>query len=166
MDSPIFSDRAWTFLLGSQAYRLGQMPAARRFLHSRVNGVLAVTALGLTLVLPFLHAIPEGLKWTYYLLVATGIPWLFHRRKSWKGDRWIGELSCPIYIVHFLAIWIAQVMGKFGLIVLNREWMSAGITLALAIALAHWVIEPVERLRRRRAAGLQSIRLREASVEA
>ncbi len=143
------------FLLGSFAYRLARVPAAQRFLHSRANGLLTAVALALTLVLPFLKSIPPALNWGYYFLVAAAIPWLFEKSKSRKRDRWIGELSYPIYIVHFLAIWMAQLLlAKVSLGFISREWISAGLTIVFAIVLLRYVIEPVEGLRRRRAAAL------------
>ena len=145
-----FPTEAGLFLLGSLAYRLNALPAARKFLQSRVNGALACTALALTLVLPFLPTIPAAILWPYYFAVAASIPWMFERSKAWKRDRWIGELSYPIYITHFLAIWTVQVLEKFHLAKM-KEWMIAGLTIVLAILLSRFVIEPVEGLRRKRA---------------
>ena len=40
----------------------------------------------------------------FYLLVALSVPFVFSATKSNKIDRFLGELSYPIYIVHVLVI--------------------------------------------------------------
>jgi peptidoglycan/LPS O-acetylase OafA/YrhL len=95
-------------------------------------GHLASPALGVLITLPF---------WT------VGVPVLFFVFGNQKLDRVIGELSYPIYLVHYLVIGIMGcVLGHFGL---NR-WMgesSALISTIAALIFYHFLIVPLDRKR-------------------
>jgi peptidoglycan/LPS O-acetylase OafA/YrhL len=79
---------------------------------------------------------------------------VFRLTRDWKWDRWIGELSFPVYIVHHLMMMLVkpyfwshtQHMAYFG-------WATIGLSLAAAVLLWWLVIRPMERVRERRVLG-------------
>lgn len=92
----------------------------------------------------------------YYLAACLTIPLLFSRTKENRLDRYLGELSYPIYIVHFPVIWLlvwVRVHHPSPGITANRiTWAAITFTVLGSCLLLHGVIDPVERLRQRRAA--------------
>ena len=73
----------------------------------------------------------------------------FQSRRRW--DKWIGDLSYPIYISHMLIIFIVSlVLGRFGSV--DKLLVSATVvvlTVGFSIALNIFVGGPVESLRSR-----------------
>ena len=45
----------------------------------------------------------------FTLMVGLSVPFIFALTKNWKVDRWIGELSYPVYIVHVV---VGAVLAK------------------------------------------------------
>ena len=85
---------------------------------------------------------------TYYIVVFLSIPFIFLLSKNWKIDRFIGELSYPIYIAHILVIMMVtfleiEIFNSFGLAVIL-------ITVLLAIALNEFVAKKIEAYRQNR----------------
>lgn len=88
------------------------------------------------------------IKYTYNALIVGAIPFLFILTKDHTFDRWIGELSYPVYICHMLFRSAYSVQ-------LFPEFMSEGITVTaysilMAILLNKLIADPVERLRQAR----------------
>jgi peptidoglycan/LPS O-acetylase OafA/YrhL len=86
------------------------------------------------------------LPWWQILLFALLIPGLFELTKDYKFDRWIGELSYPLYILHFP---ILQLLKKGTLSPLN-DTISLGSQVALfsfigAILIYLFVDKPLEK---------------------
>jgi peptidoglycan/LPS O-acetylase OafA/YrhL len=90
-------------------------------------------------------------QWLYYSLVWASMPWLFMFSKSMGSvDRWLGELSYPIYISH---IFVILLLSPF----LSRLSPSGHITLIVcattvmfSVALMRFVVMPVEKFRQKR----------------
>lgn len=135
------------FFAGALVYRFYLLVAKWRW--SRLVGPLA---LPLLVAVGWLTPSAHRDVWTnnfsvfaFYALVGGLIPFLFIASKAWRWDRLIGDLSYPLYIVHFPIIdlvdgtsWLA---GKeSGLVVL-------GLSLAFSIALYALVDRPVDRWR-------------------
>jgi peptidoglycan/LPS O-acetylase OafA/YrhL len=76
-----------------------------------------------------------------YAVIAVAIPFLFSLTKNSALDRYLGELSYPVYISHVLVI---SVMGGFGIF---NPWVAVGATLAASSLLYHLVDQPVDRYR-------------------
>lgn len=76
-------------------------------------------------------------------LVATAIPLVFLRTKNYKWDRYIGELSYPVYISHLLVVSFLTGMGY------AQGWAAILITLVVSIGLYHMVDRPVDAIRHR-----------------
>jgi peptidoglycan/LPS O-acetylase OafA/YrhL len=92
-----------------------------------------------------------------FALLVAGTPILFSMTKDWHLDRRIGELSYPLYVSHFLVIWVVAYFFADQSAYLARATVIAGVILA-ALALRLWVDVPVDRFRQarleKRAAGV------------
>ncbi|WP_354677880.1 acyltransferase family protein [Cupriavidus plantarum] len=104
------------FVLGSIAYRVYK---ADTILNQRYAGWICLAAvLGLTFYFPHLSAAPSVIpgfqagQLLYLLAVFIGIPAIFQLTKTNKTDRWIGELSYPVYLSQMMIIPLCS--GQFG----------------------------------------------------
>jgi peptidoglycan/LPS O-acetylase OafA/YrhL len=91
-------------------------------------------------------------RWANVLLFALlvpGIPSLFELTRRSVLDRVIGELSYPLYVVHFLVIWVAARLFADPASPLAHAAVIAAVLLA-AVAMRAWIDEPVDRFRQRR----------------
>jgi peptidoglycan/LPS O-acetylase OafA/YrhL len=84
--------------------------------------------------------------WLIYTAIACAIPFIFNAFKDVAWDRWVGDLSYPIYLSHLVIIGL----------VLTFNWpmpvtIAIGGTLALSIALLILVDRPMDRWRQMRA---------------
>jgi peptidoglycan/LPS O-acetylase OafA/YrhL len=81
--------------------------------------------------------------WAFIFLVAFSLPFIFGYFKNSKIDRFIGELSYPIYMTHFICISLAL---KF----VNSSYTPYYVVLSatgLSILLVFLVIKPLDRFR-------------------
>ena len=99
--------------------------------------------------------IPEEYKkLAYYVALACSLPFMFLWSKDIKLDSVVGELSYPIYIVHVLVI---GVLGRqFTMHGQSTEtaWYGGGVivmTILASYLLLKVVVEPMDRIRQRRA---------------
>lgn len=89
----------------------------------------------------------------YFGLILMCMPFLFRFTNRWKFDRWLGELSYPIYIGHFLILSLLGFFFKNSPHYLERYSYYALIgSLLLALGLLYGVAHPIEKIRQRRAA--------------
>jgi peptidoglycan/LPS O-acetylase OafA/YrhL len=84
-----------------------------------------------------------------YIGWASIIPAAFAITKSNKLDRWLGELSYPVYLVHyFIVSIIAAVYTRVLWLPLGaKATIVAGISITVSLLILHWVVTPVERRR-------------------
>ena len=84
-----------------------------------------------------------------HLCLLLAIPWLFRATRTHHIDRFLGELSYPIYIGHMLVMWTCEYLlamqpgAVYGLTVL-------GATFVLAVVLYRYVDRPIDAWRHRR----------------
>ena len=91
-------------------------------------------------------------QWTFYVSVWAAIPWLFAASKNSRIDRYLGELSYPLYLVHFLAVWfLPSLLLRIGISQGMPLWILAA-SLGLSAGLIHFVSNPLEQIRQRRVA--------------
>jgi len=142
------------FLFGTLAFRLyvwlkGQpLPRA-------IPWLVTLLVFGVTLCYPLLPAPlgDEELKiWSHYVLILLGLPFVFLVTESSKLDRWVGELSYPVYLVHFLIITMLRAFS----VTIPPGLSEGSLTLLLSL-LAAWLLHvviaaPVEKIRQARVA--------------
>ena len=93
------------FLLGALAYRYS---ATLQPTHKTMTPRIAL-ALYLTIALFVTVRLSLPLSTTAYpLVLAAALPYIFRTTAKSEADRWIGELSYPFYIFHYLAIAVAS----------------------------------------------------------
>jgi peptidoglycan/LPS O-acetylase OafA/YrhL len=84
----------------------------------------------------------------YFILVFISLPFIFILTKKWKWDRYIGELSYPIYISHMLVL---GTINAIKLPVIGGIGFEVAIcTIAFAILLNEFVAKKIERIRQKR----------------
>ena len=145
-----FDSKAWNynffptelvfFLMGALLYH-----GRRTSLFKRWGPMLATFApYGTGLALFTFHGLPLALS---YGAVILSIPFLFELTRRNRVDRWVGELSYPLYMVHFVVIFATQGFapdfaqsGRFGSFVVITS-------LALSIAVWRYLVVPVDRWR-------------------
>lgn len=143
-----FPTELGTFLLGALACR-AYMLSGKRLAAQPEMGALALLALLLYMV--FYDAVGGGLGnlfyWLFLALTLASLPALFALGRNRKWDRFIGELSYPVYLLHFLVrdMLLTQAWA-------HNEWRNVIVvffTLLLAAGMV-WLIDlPLSRYRHR-----------------
>jgi peptidoglycan/LPS O-acetylase OafA/YrhL len=135
------------FLLGILSYRW--MKGSGAFWKRPGVAVVArVTTLGL---LTGYGLLPAG--WDQAIscgLLTLLIPGLFEGEGRWQ--RWVGELSYPIYVVHILVKWVflaAEGVERTGQAEVSGLWLLAG-SVFVSVAIEKVVGAPLERWRQKR----------------
>lgn len=124
------------FCLGILAYHL-----YGRVAQWNISRTLNITLMSLLLSAYFIPK-QESEGWIRYPALAAAIPLLFFLTKSNKTDRWIGELSYPIYILHILAFYMLTQFTTW-----TTEGAGAIITVAGSILMYQLVDKPLDRWR-------------------
>ena len=83
-----------------------------------------------------------GLHWSYFAFAAA-MPWIFRLTRGWAWERWIGELSYPLYLCHMAVRFFLQTAGVENHFILIC--CVASVALAIVIHLA--VESPMEKIR-------------------
>jgi peptidoglycan/LPS O-acetylase OafA/YrhL len=137
------------FLLGVLAYRIYQiydeLPLGRRVRIGLEYGSV-VAAILLTYFGRHIRHVVIGGYETFYLLFALQLPLLFAFSKNRRWDKWLGEYSYPIYLMHFV---VAQLL--YWSLVANA-WVGELTlfgTLLLSAAYIYLVDRPIQRVRAR-----------------
>jgi peptidoglycan/LPS O-acetylase OafA/YrhL len=80
---------------------------------------------------------------------ALAVPFLFDTFRNSRVDRFIGELSYPVYLLHQVVIYFLEERGIAGHTLI---FLTFGITLALAVTLYLLVERPIDKFRHARLA--------------
>jgi peptidoglycan/LPS O-acetylase OafA/YrhL len=88
--------------------------------------------------------------WVYISVLFIGIPLIFNCTKLNKKDRWIGELSYPVYICHILVIFLFDAFQWKDTTDPYRTVSICGVTLVVAIVMNNLIVQPIEHYRQRR----------------
>lgn len=142
------------FLLGMLAHRA--LPLAERS-PKWIGWVAGITLLSLIVFLPALKPDPELGRWLVYFAIAIATPFIFNVSRHLSGDRWIGDLSYPIYLSHLVVIGVVLTFS-----LPQPVWLAIGGTLAFSVLLMVLVDMPVDRWRQARAKREPMIRPTEA----
>ena len=155
MDDPwsyrFFPSELALFMLGAIAYNVydkidfNKNPA----LLQEIGKWFLVLVMGFIFFFPNIAANYEFKKGLFYLLLAVGMPLIFNLTKDNKIDRFIGELSYPIYLIWGLRIDITKIIcDAFQITNENvKGLIFYGSILLLAIAIHVLVEKPVEKIR-------------------
>src|SRR5690606_17569551 len=140
-----FPSELFFFLLGIIAYHIYKWLEKLNFkvLHLKLiyAFVLIFTLLYAFLPIYFKSEI-------YFFIVFISLPFIFMLSKNWKTDRYIGELSYPIYICHIL---ILMVVGYLDFSTeSNIGFAVLAITILFSMLLNEFIAKKIERLRQRR----------------
>lgn len=135
------------FLLGSIGYQ-----GYCRLKDWRSSSLIGFTFLGFflfwALFWPYWNCSAEIKQLSLVLFVAASLPFIFIATKSSSWDRWLGSLSYPVYLLHFLVIW-----GILPLFlspnVPNRSTIGLLVTLGLSALLVRHIERPVDKWRKR-----------------
>lgn len=110
----------------------------------------------LALIVFALSLTSTALPWWHAVLFALAIPTLFEWTKRSKADRFVGDLSYSVYILHFpILLWVQKFMrepGTTGWPVPGSGNVTAVITVLMAVAVLILVEKPIDRFRQRNAA--------------
>ena len=141
------------FLAGVLSHRAYAYLNSRNVVQFRVSAVVCAVFLALVLVQQYVDRLDNH---KFYILVALALPALFEVSRRIRLDRWLGELSYPIYLAHLSVLGIGQivvtsVMGPIASTGAFALTMAAA-TILLTIAYVHWVDSPFEQWRQRRTA--------------
>lgn len=91
---------------------------------------------------------PFSLKATcYFLIVCFSIPFLFNQLKNNDIDKYLGELSYPMYVSHILIFYVTQIPS---ISYLHNGTLIAFITIIFSILLIQFVANPIEKYRQSR----------------
>lgn len=131
------------FLYGVLGYRFSTTPLFA-WTSERLGGLAAFGALVLLMGREFIPLF-RNYSWMHYIVAGCSIPFTFRQFKTVQWDRWIGELSYPVYMLHAVAIMAAdRYLGRASVL-----WVLA-LTLPASIATVIWLEGPIERWRERR----------------
>jgi peptidoglycan/LPS O-acetylase OafA/YrhL len=147
------------FLLGGLAYHLYarvKAHAVAKTIGLALAGAIALFALvsigveGGVLLIDRATGYDTPAMWLAYLGFALSLPFLFAASKRNAIDRWIGELSYPLYLVHGMTIGL--VFGKLHRPAGDFAWEAGVVLLSLAAAIALFLLvdRPVDAWRHRR----------------
>jgi len=138
-----FPTTLFLFVFGMLAQRL--LPLAAR-LPAGAGWTACTVALGLIVCLPF-TGLPDGpARWITYAAIALTTPFAFHVTRNLAADRWVGELSYPLYLTHLPFVGVVLTFNPP-----FPVWVAIGGSLGLAILLFLLVDRPVDRWRQARA---------------
>lgn len=129
------------FLMGSLAYhfyaRVGTRPDAR-VIGALIGSAIALFSLwsiwryGGVLLINRITGYDTPRLWIAYAAFALALPFLFAWSRTSRVDRWIGELSYPLYVVHGLVL--GFIFGHFHRPGSDVAWDVCAIAISLAAA--------------------------------
>lgn len=138
------------FLCGILSYKLYEERFKKYYTRSFALGLLAVW-IAVTSFYIYLPD-PDGVGYAlYWALSLVCIPFVFALTSKWKWDRYVGELSYPAYLSHYVCIGlVAFLLKRYHF---SNEWLgelSLLVTITVSIALLRFVSIPIDRIREER----------------
>jgi len=145
-----FPTELFYFLLGCISYRIyGYIKNMEKF--NKV-GSIALWALLLLICVFNYIAVPYTIKQSmFYLIFAAAIPFVFNYTKKLKFDRFIGELSYPIYLTHFFIInFVLEFLHQHLAIAKVMPLLAVVFSILFSILIGKYLIKPIDNYRERR----------------
>jgi peptidoglycan/LPS O-acetylase OafA/YrhL len=145
-DNRFFPFELGLFLYGALLYRANDLLRA----DVRLQAPIAFGCLALAVVMPAYFR--DG-YYQFYGLVGLLLPTLFAFSNRHKWDRWLGDLSYPIYVVHFpVAVLLAAFVSHLSP---SKSPLYPVVALAvtgiISIVIDRYLVQPVDAWRQRRA---------------
>jgi peptidoglycan/LPS O-acetylase OafA/YrhL len=141
------------FLAGVLAHRVFAFADARRKLNLAAAVAVSAALISMMFIMRYWDTWESH---RFYALVAVALPSLFVVSRHFAFDRWLGDLSYPIYLCHLGVLSVGGAIAtRFVGPIEDRDTLSLvliGASVAIAIAYVHWIDAPFERWRQRRAA--------------
>lgn len=137
------------FLVGALAHHAYRWLLERQLLAPRAGKAafgIVVAAIVAFPSLPFENGYLSMLL--FCILFAGALPWIFHLLRDSKRDRWIGELSYPLYLSHW-SIWLLLVCPPWPWLKAHIGDVTVVVSLLVSVALCRFVVGPVDRFRAR-----------------
>jgi peptidoglycan/LPS O-acetylase OafA/YrhL len=137
------------FLLGLISHRIYCFVKMKRKIETKLQWPFIILFTSITLLYQFLPN-TDLTRWFYYFLVVLCVPFLFHIDHKLKYNKLIGDLTYPVYLVHYLVIIsVLPLLEK-----IQKEAYLGVLTLFLSFAISlgimKLVIDPIEIFRQRR----------------
>jgi len=146
-----FPNELALFMLGAIAYNIYSKIdfKANEALYCEIGKWLLALVIGFVFFFPNIAANYEFKKGFFYLLLTVGIPFIFHLTKDNPWDKFIGELSYPIYLLWGLRIDVSKYITDYFHITSEnvRGIIFYSFILLAAITIHILVEKPVERIR-------------------
>lgn len=141
----VFPAELMFFLWGNLAYRFYARHRASSWLAARGPALLAAI-LAAGLISNYVPAGHRELRYAFLILLTGALPFVFAASRNWRLDNYVGRLSYPVYIAHWVVLANLSFLGP---------WTGAATiaaTLVLALLLMVLIEDPVDRWRQRRVA--------------
>jgi peptidoglycan/LPS O-acetylase OafA/YrhL len=138
------------FLAGILGYR-----AYARFFRTGSWRQTVTCAAFFLLILKF-RSLPMG-EWIMYAAAAATIPMLFGLTRQFGMDRRVGELSYPLYLVHGLIYLMLQCAVPERFPAWGLTVAVLAMSLGVSAALVKLVVNPIEKIRQRRAGNVHQL---------
>ncbi len=132
-----FPNELGLFLLGTISYSLYVFLKERKLFNKTKAMFVSFLVIAMTLGYQFLpqqESILSSLRdaeLIYFTFVVLGLPFLFHQSMNSKTDRFIGELSYPIYLSHLMII---PFFGRLYIADKNYTVLLSLLTMTLVIS--------------------------------
>ena len=138
-----FPAALFLFLLGMLAHKA--LPFVER-LPKATGWIVALATLAFIVTFPLLGWTDVRLRWAVYAVFFVTTPFIFHAFKDNAIDRWIGDLSYPIYMTQLFVIGLVLTYNPpFGM------WIGILGTVAMSVLVLLLIDHPLDRWRQRRA---------------
>lgn len=140
------------FLLGSLSHSWYQFLKERDLFRPALSVVLTAVAA----ILVFAHPRWVDVKpYQFYCLLGVLMPALFDFDKTYRWDRILGEISYPLYLVHWPVLMLGSAMAA-QLRISNSEISPAFagfllvVSIALSVAINRYIVQPLDTWRQAR----------------
>jgi peptidoglycan/LPS O-acetylase OafA/YrhL len=138
-----FPTALFLFLLGMLAHKALPFVAT---LPKAVGWIVALATLAFIVTFPLLGWTDIRLRWAVYAIFFVTTPFIFHAFKDNALDRWIGDLSYPIYMTQLFVIGLVLTQEPpFGM------WIGIFGTIAMSVLVLLLIDHPLDRWRQHRA---------------
>jgi peptidoglycan/LPS O-acetylase OafA/YrhL len=139
------------FMLGAVAYRIYSNIkfSSNPELFNLFGKWLSALIIAFIFFFPNISADYAFKKGLFYLILASALPFIFYYSKSNKWDRFIGELSYPMYLVWALRIDVVGPIVKFFNLTSENAIgvLTYGYIILMSILIHLFVEQPFERIR-------------------